>query len=205
MSGPAQRLTLDHGAWLELFEPFLARDDTPALFAALMHEVPFEARAIRLFGREVMQPRLVAWVGDAEAVYQYSGMQYVPTPFGPTLQALRGRVQAACQTRFNSVLCNLYRDGQDAMGMHSDREPELGPNPIIASLSLGESRRFVLRHRQGKSHTQADLLLTDGSLLVMRGTTQQVYRHGLPRARRVTGPRINLTFRYTDARLRRTG
>lgn len=209
------RITLEDGAYLELYEGFLSSAETPALFAALMNEVPFAQRAIRIYGREVMQPRLVAWVGEPEAVYTYSGTLHVPSSFGATLLALRERVAEACAAPFNSVLCNLYRNGQDAMGMHSDKEPELGSDPIIASLSLGASRRFVLRHRSAPSgprvkegganqHPPVDLVLNDGSLLVMRGTTQSVYRHGLPRERAVTEPRINLTFRHTDASLRRS-
>lgn len=193
-------MTLEDGAQLELDETFLSVAESAALFHALMHEVPFAERAIRVYGREVLQPRLVAWVGEPEAVYVYSGTEHLPSPFGPTLAGLRERVAAACQTRFNSVLCNLYRSGQDTMGMHADKEPELGPEPVIASLSLGAPRLFVLRHRGGKRHAPVDLTLGDGSLLVMRGTTQRFYRHGVPRQRKVHEPRINLTFRLIHPR-----
>lgn len=196
MDGP-RRITLDDGAYLDLYERFLT-EEAGALFRALHHELPFAQRTIRIYGKEVLQPRLVAWVGEPEALYRYSGTVHEPAPFGPVLRALCSRVSACVQAPFNSVLCNLYRDGQDAMGMHADNEPELGDEPVIASLSLGAPRRFVLRHRQA-GHTQADLTLTDGSLLVMRGTTQRFYKHGLPRQRSVHLPRMNLTFRHTDA------
>jgi alkylated DNA repair dioxygenase AlkB len=143
----------------------------------------------------VLQPRLVAWVGEPDAVYRYSGTTHVPEPFGPALRALRDRVARVAGERFNSVLCNLYRDGNDAMGMHSDSEPELGPAPVIASLSLGAARRLQLRHRKGKGRRQLDLQLEHGSLLILRGSIQQHYRHGIPREPAVTEPRINLTFR----------
>jgi alkylated DNA repair dioxygenase AlkB len=191
-----QRIELEDGGYCELFPRWLSAEAARQSFHTLLAEVPFAQRAIRVFGREVLQPRLVAWVGEPDAVYRYSGTTHVPEPFGPHLRALRDGVAGTVGMRFNSVLCNLYRDGKDAMGMHSDREPELGPAPVIASLSLGAARRFQLRHRKGKARKQLDLVLEDGSLLVMRGTIQQHYRHGIPRAAAVTEPRINLTFRY---------
>jgi alkylated DNA repair dioxygenase AlkB len=107
---------------------------------------------------------------------------------------LRTRLEPLCRVEHNSVLCNRYRDGRDAMGWHSDDEPELGPEPVIASLSFGAARRFRLRHRRAAG-IGVDLELAPGSLLVMAGATQANYRHALPRSARVTAPRINLTFR----------
>jgi alkylated DNA repair dioxygenase AlkB len=147
-----------------------------------------------------MQPRLTAWVGDPGAVYRYSNVVHEPLPFGPTLSDLRARISAFTGVPFNSVLCNLYRDGDDAMGMHSDSEPELGPDPVIASLSLGAERKFVLRARKPKDAPAQALTLSDGSLLVMRGSTQCEFKHGVPRVRAALGPRINLTFRRIFAR-----
>ncbi|HEX5658639.1 MAG TPA: alpha-ketoglutarate-dependent dioxygenase AlkB, partial [Polyangiales bacterium] len=181
-----QRIELQDGAYLELDPEWLPEADAVQL--ALMREIPFEARAIKLFGREVMQPRLVAWVGDAEAVYAYSGVRHEPLPWTPTLRALRAKL-AQSDLAFNGVLCNLYRDGRDSMGLHSDSEPELGPDPIVASLSLGATRRFQLRHR--RSDHALEVALTHGSLLVMRGTTQRFYRHAVPKQRTNTAPRIN--------------
>lgn len=206
-----RRIDLDDGAYCELFAAWLSPDESRASFAALLDEVPFAQRPIRIFGREVLQPRLVAWVGEPDAIYQYSGTTHLPLPFGPALRGLCDRVAIQADASFNSVLCNLYRDGRDAMGMHSDSEPELGPTPVIASLSLGASRRFRLRHRKGvgargsahqpnKPRASADLVLEDGSLLIMRGSVQQHYRHGVPRDPAVTRPRINLTFRQIQPR-----
>lgn len=190
-----QRIELGEGAYLELTEHWLEPADAAATFAALRDEVPWEARAIRVFGRAVMQPRLVHYVGDADAAYTYSGVRHEPSAWTPTLAALRARLGAALGIAFNAVLCNLYRDGRDAMGMHRDAEPELGPDPVIASISLGATRRFVLRARGEVAPAKLDLWLASGSLLVMRGSTQRHYRHGLPRANAVRDARINLTFR----------
>ena len=141
-----------------------------------------------------MQPRLVAWFGDPGAAYTYSGLQLVPEPWSERLGSLRARTEGAAGHPFNSVLCNLYRDGNDSMGLHADAEPELGPNPVIASVSLGATRRFVLRHAKDRGE-RLDLDLAGGSLLVMSGTTQHFWRHGVPKQKKITDSRINLTFR----------
>ena len=149
---------------------------------------------LRLFGRTVDAPRLSCWMGDAGTAYTYSRTRFEPQPWAPAVAELRTRVSARCGVGFNSVLCNLYRDGRDAMGWHSDDEPELGPAPVIASLSFGATRRFRLRHRRDPA-LRLELELESGSLLLMSGATQRNYRHDLPRAPRVAAPRINLTFR----------
>lgn len=168
--------------------------DPAALFAQLYDEIAWEQHRLQLFGRTVDSPRLSSWIGDADAVYTYSRTRFVPRPWTPTLAQLRDGLQQLCAQPFNSVLCNLYRDGRDCMGAHSDAEPELGPAPTIASLSFGATRRFRLRHRSDPAG-RLDLDLPAGSLLVMAGDTQRHYRHDLPRALRVRAPRINLTFR----------
>ncbi|HEY5802360.1 MAG TPA: alpha-ketoglutarate-dependent dioxygenase AlkB [Lysobacter sp.] len=164
------------------------------LFAALREEVPWEVHRIRLFGREVDSPRLSCWIGDRGTGYRYSGVRFEPRPWPRALLPVRDRLCAELGVGFNSVLANLYRDGHDAMGWHSDAEPELGPAPVIASVSLGAVRRFALKHRSEPSHRLA-LELPHGSLLVMSGATQRNYRHALPRTARPVGARINLTFR----------
>jgi alkylated DNA repair dioxygenase AlkB len=177
------------------FDPrWLAADVAGALFRELHAAVPWEVHRIRLFGREVDSPRLSCWIGDPDATYTYSGTRFTPRPWPTVLAPVRARLADELGIAFNSVLANLYRDGRDAMGWHSDAEPELGPSPVIASLSLGAPRRFVLRQRQDPSVKLA-LELPPGSLLVMAGETQRYYRHALPRTARPVGPRINLTFR----------
>lgn len=172
--------------------------ESAALVAALQAEVQFTQHRVRLFGRELPAPRLSAWHGDAGCDYRYSGVTYAPQPLGPVLQALRARVEEACGHRFNSVLLNLYRDGSDAMGWHSDDEPELGLAPVIASISLGAPRRFLLRSRALPRQRQS-LQLADGSLLLMEAPLQAHWQHALPRTRRPCGPRLNLTWRLIEA------
>lgn len=173
---------------------WLPAGEADALLRDLLATVPWETHRIRLFGREVDSPRLSCWIGDPHAAYTYSGTRFEPKPWPDALRSIRARVAAACGVEFNSVLANLYRDGRDAMGWHRDDERELGPQPVIASLSLGATRRFVLKHVADPSRRRA-IDLAPGSLLVMRGETQRHYRHALPRTATPVRPRINLTFR----------
>lgn len=155
----------------------------------------WEQHHITLFGRQVTCPRLSAWYGDEGTSYTYSGLRLEPLPWTPLLRHLQEKLQKSLGFRFNSVLANLYRNGQDAMGWHSDDEPELGEQPVIASLSFGATRRFSLRHRH-RLFPSHHLELCHGSLLLMAGTTQQHWQHQLPRTKKQVGPRINLTFRW---------
>jgi alkylated DNA repair dioxygenase AlkB len=186
------------GADLLLAPAFLSPGEADAAFAALRQAIPWEVHRIRLFGREVDSPRLSAWIGDPGTAYRYSGATFAPRPWPPALQALRERIAGAAGAPFNSVLANLYRDGRDTMGWHSDDERALGPHPVIASLSLGATRRFRLRRRDD-ARVGLTLDLPPGSLLLMRGATQRTTRHALPRTARPVGERINLTFRQVDA------
>jgi alkylated DNA repair dioxygenase AlkB len=173
---------------------WLARDAADALFVALRDGIAWERHRIRLFGRDVDAPRLSCWIGDAGATYTYSRMRHAPHPWPDALRVIRERLRSECGTDFNGVLANLYRDGNDAMGWHADDEPELGARPLIASLSLGATRRFAIRHRDNPAR-RLDIELEHGSLLLMGDATQAHYRHALPKTTRVVGPRINLTFR----------
>lgn len=165
------------------------------LLGKLIRDVGWRQEHITMFGRTLRQPRLVAWYGDAQARYAYSGTVLEPVPWTGMLSSLRDAVEQAAGGRFNSVLLNYYRDGNDAMGLHADDEPELGPAPVIASLSLGATRTLYFRHRTRRDLATFNLSLPSGSLLVMRGTTQQYWKHGLRRVSRPCGPRVNLTFR----------
>ncbi len=164
------------------------------LLKTLTLELQWEAKAIKIFGKEIMQPRLVAWYGEPEAVYTYSGTTFVPHPFSPTLLKIKFDIEQYLNADFNSALANLYRHGQDSMGWHSDDEKELGSNPLIASISLGEERVFKLKHKHDKTR-KLDVPLPHGSLLVMGGQLQHYWQHSLPKSAKVMGPRINLTFR----------
>lgn len=172
--------------------------DTPEadkLLQTLTDTLAWEAREIKMFGRVLPQPRLTAWYGEPAARYTYSGLSWDPLPWTEELAALRKRLERLCLIDFNSVLANLYRDGADSMGWHSDDEKELGPEPVIASLSLGAERDFQFRHRSRKSLPTETIRLTHGSLLLMAGSTQHHWKHQLPKRKRVSAPRINLTFR----------
>ena len=194
---PGEALQLP-GALLRYAPAFLAAAEADVLLGALRLQISWEQHQVRLFGRMLPAPRLSCWIGDAGAAYTYSHVRFEPRPWPPALAALCAHLQHACGARFNSVLANLYRDGRDAMGWHSDDEPELGRDPLIASLSLGAGRRFVLRARNGD--TRLALTLQHGSLLLMGGACQRLYRHALPRTRAAVGPRINLTFRQVAQR-----
>jgi alkylated DNA repair dioxygenase AlkB len=149
---------------------------------------------IRLFGRLVDSPRLSCWIGDPGTAYAYSGTRFEPQPWPAALMPVRERLSRETGIDFNSVLANCYRDGRDSMGWHSDNERALGQRPVIASLSLSQARRFVLRGRNGNREKQ-ELMLPNGALLLMAGDTQSLYQHALPATAKPVGPRINLTFR----------
>ena len=169
-------------------------EEASGLFAELRGGIHWHAEEIQIFGRRVPVPRLVAWHGDPGADYEYSGTPHVPEPWTPALARIRGRVAELTGETFNAVLLNLYRDGRDGMGWHADDEPELGRNPLIASVSLGATRRFCLRHRR-RRQLKHDLQLPHGSLLLMAGPTQHHWVHALPKTRAAVGERINLTLR----------
>ena len=182
------------GADLRWDPHWLTPEQADRLHRTLADTVPWEVHRIRMFGKLVDSPRLSCWVGDPEATYRYSGVRFAPHPWTPELEALRDRLVEVLGVPFNSVLLNRYRDGRDAMGWHSDDEAELGRQAVIASVCLGATRRFALKHRHDPRH-RLTLDLNGGSLLVMAGDTQHLYRHALPRTARPTGERINLTFR----------
>jgi alkylated DNA repair dioxygenase AlkB len=174
-------------------EDFLSTEEADRLFLALEATMNWHEEFIRMAGRSSRVPRSVAWHGDADAVYRYSGVRHEPRPWTTDLWALKSRLEAVCGQRFNSVLGNRYADGQDAMGWHADNEPELGPAPVIASLSLGAERRFDIRHNTSRKIRH--LPLSHGSLLTMSGSFQFHWQHRIPRQTAITAPRINLTFR----------
>lgn len=172
----------------------LAQPDTQAL-QRLIAEVPWRSEAVVMWGRRVLQPRLTAWYGDDGASYAYSGIQLRPLAWTPMLLDIKARIEETVGSTFNSVLLNYYRDHRDSIGFHSDDEPELGDQPVIASLSLGEERVLIFKHKRLKLVSPAHLRLASGSLLLMKGDTQRCWRHGIQKESRSCGPRINLTFR----------
>lgn len=178
---------------LMLIKDFIAPDVARQLFSLFVNTLHWEQIQIRIYDKWQTIPRMQAWYGDAGAAYQYSGVMMEPQVWTTELQQLRKDCQSLCHRSFNSVLANLYRDGQDCMGFHSDDEKELGRDPVIASLTLGSSRNFDLVHK--KQPYKLRLPLQPGSLLVMKGETQKNWQHGITRTKQPVSPRVNLTFR----------
>jgi len=187
------RIALAEDTWLDFQLDWLSPSEAQRCLAVVRAEVTWAAREIVLYGKRIMQPRLVGWAG--EVAYRYSGQTLEPRAFTDTVRALTDRVNAFAGTRFNHVLLNRYRDGRDNMGMHADDEPELGPDPVVATLSLGATRRMTLVPRRPRDGERRALELPAGSLLIMRGACQRRFRHGIPREPRVTDERVSLTFR----------
>jgi alkylated DNA repair dioxygenase AlkB len=195
-----ESLALDlHEGEAQLWPAAFAADEASRLFDALRVGIHWCQEEILIFGQRRRVPRLVAWHGDPGASYVYSGTDHHPEPWTPELEYIRNRVRELSGAEFNAVLLNLYRDGRDGMGWHADDEPELGRNPVIASVSLGATRRFCLRHRRRRD-LKLDLPLPHGSLLLMAGATQHHWLHALPKTQRPVGERINLTFRRVALR-----
>jgi len=173
---------------------FIGQARADELFSTLMGQSFWQSRTITMFGRKIMQPRKIAFQGDPGVSYAYSGDDYHAEPWQKGLAALRTEIERQADCRFNCVLLNLYRDGRDSMGWHSDDETELGSSPTIASVSLGALRRFVLRRKADKQK-KLEIEPASGSLMIMRGDLQHYWQHAVPKTARDIGPRINLTFR----------
>ena len=174
---------------------FYAADRAAGIMQELQADTPWRQETITLWGKQHLQPRLSAWYADPDTVYAYSGLKLVARAWTTTLTRIRREVEAAAAMRFNSVLLNLYRDGQDSMGWHSDDEAELGRNPAVASLSFGETRIFRFKHKSATGQKSVAIELSNGSLLLMAGPTQHCWQHSIAKQAAVSGPRINLTFR----------
>jgi alkylated DNA repair dioxygenase AlkB len=161
----------------------------------LIANIKWRQDTIVVWGRTYQQPRLVAWYGDRGIDYTYSGIRLSPMPWTELLLDIKRRVESVTRESFNGVLLNYYRDNRDSMGFHSDDEPELGENPVIASVSLGEERTLVLKHKVNKLAKSVRVRLASGSLLLMKGETQRWWKHGIAKETRRCGARVNLTFR----------
>jgi alkylated DNA repair dioxygenase AlkB len=182
------------GADLLFYPDWLKPRLADTLMKTLCENIAWECHRIKIFGREVDSPRLSCWMGDAGASYVYSQTRFEPNAWLPELQKIRERLQDEFECQFNSVLANLYRNGADSMGWHSDDEPELGHQPVIASISLGAMRRFSFKEKTTGAKA-VHLELPHGSLLLMRGDTQKNYRHALAKTAKPVSERINLTYR----------
>jgi len=173
---------------------FLNTTYASEVFKTLLKQTAWQQDDIKIFGKIYKQPRLTALYGDEGQSYSYSNITMYPEPMTPLLKEIKSKIELVTQTVFNTVLLNLYRDGNDSNGWHSDNEKELGKNPVIASVSLGAKRSFKLKHR-GDKKLNYKIFLNHGSLLLMQGETQHHWLHELPKSKKITEPRINLTFR----------
>lgn len=178
-----------------LYHNFFDALESDRFFGELLENISWQQDKIKIFGKEVDLPRLTAWYGDEGKSYKYSGITMTPNAWISSLLLIKKEIEEVAELDFNSVLANLYRDGKDYVSWHSDDEPELGTNPTIASLSLGDTRRFLLRHKSNKDLETIEITLTNGSLLIMQGSTQHYWKHQVPKTAKAKTERINLTFR----------
>lgn len=176
------------------YADFFSIEESKSYFEILHKTIEWQQSEVNMFGKSIKVPRLTAWYGDEGNSYSYSGITHHPHTWTAKLQAIKTKVESVADITFNSVLLNLYRDGADSVGWHSDDEPELGENPVIASLSFGDTRQFQFKHKDDDSK-RLSIDLTPGSLLLMCGATQHHWKHRIPKTKKEKSPRMNLTFR----------
>ncbi|AVR45770.1 alpha-ketoglutarate-dependent dioxygenase AlkB [Christiangramia fulva] len=181
-------------ACLEYFPGFFSQEESDRYLGYFLKSIEWQQDKIKMFGKEFLQPRLTALFGEKEKSYTYSGITMLPEPFPSPILNIKSKCEEILGEKFNICLLNLYRNGSDSMGWHADDERELGKNPVIASVSFGAERIFHLKHQKDPS-LREKLVLENGSLLLMAGTTQHFWKHQLPKTKKKVGPRVNLTFR----------
>lgn len=179
------------------YRHFFNTQESDELFQILFNEIKWRQDSMNIYGKEVNLPRKTAWYGDKDKSYTFSGIHLEPEPWTFTLLRIKEKIEEIAKVKFNSVLLNLYRDGNDGISWHTDAEPELGNNPIIASVSFGGVRRFMFRHKDNKD-LKTEIELTHGSCLFMAGSTQHFWQHQIPKTSKKVQPRINLTFRVIN-------
>lgn len=197
-----ERKLIAEGGILTFDPDFISKNESENIFHYLKDNITWEQKHYtdRRTGQQYPQPRLTAWFADDPSMaYSYSGVTQIVQEWNSVLFDLKNRIEKITEARYNSVLLNYYRDGNDSVGLHSDNEKELGKNPNIASISLGAPRTFTLEQYRTLDKSPAtgyeEYELTAGSLLVMSGTTQHFWKHSIPKTSK-SGPRINLTYRY---------
>ena len=192
---PSEKVTFDlPDASIEYFPNFFDENQSKELFEKLLKEIPWQQDDITVYGKTHRQPRLTALFGNEGKPYSYSNIVMHPHAWNPILMFIKNEIEEQCNENFTTVLLNLYRDGKDSNGWHADNEKELGRNPVIASVSFGAERSFHLKHNTIADAKQK-IVLENGSLLIMKGTTQHFWKHQIAKTAKPTGPRINLTFR----------
>jgi alkylated DNA repair dioxygenase AlkB len=181
-------------AEITFYPNFFDKVQSDLMFRTLSNEIKWRADKIKLYGKEFELPRKTAWYGETEKIYTYSGIQMLAESWTPTLLKIKNEIEKVADVTFNSTMMNLYRNGNDGISWHTDAEPELGKNPVIGSVSFGQTRRFMLRHRHNKE-LKFEIELTHGSFLLMGGSTQHFWQHQIPKTSKNIDARINLTFR----------
>jgi len=184
---------------LQFYETFFEKIESDKLFYDLISTINWHQDKMVIFGKEVYLPRLSAWYGDEQNAYKYSGISLSPLPWSSVLLDIKNKIDAVSGVKFNSVLLNRYRNGNDSISWHSDDEPELGKNPVIGSVNFGATRRFMLKHKFDKS-LKYEVLLKHGSFLLMSGELQHYWLHQVPKTSQKIGERVNLTFRIINSK-----
>ncbi len=179
---------------ISYFSDFITQEKANIFFERFKKTIPWQQDDIKVFGKIYAQPRLTALFAGNKNSYSYSNITMHPHEFTPELLEIKKKLENKIDVSFTSCLLNLYRDGQDSNGWHADNEKELGTNPVIASITLGQERYFHLKHRT-KKELKHKLLLEHGSLLLMKGATQHHWLHQIPKTKKLIKERINLTFR----------
>jgi len=180
---------------VKYIENFFDFDQSQLYMKHLTNDIKWKREKIRMWGKEIVTKKRIAWYADEGKSYTYSGSTFYPVQWDEVLLEIKKQVEQHIRFQFNSVLLNEYKSGEVGMGWHSDDEKELGIDPIIASLSFGANRDFIFKHKTDKSFEKIKIHLKSGSLLIMSGSTQHYWKHSLPKRLKVRDPRVNLTFR----------
>ena len=183
---------IDNGEYVYL-PSFFSRPEADEYLNELKDNILWKQESMNMYGKQVNFPRLTAWYGNNDKPYSFSGITLNPNPWTETLLTIKSKIETKAKVSFNSVLLNRYRNGNDSISWHTDAEPELGSNPVIASVNFGATRKFQLRHIKTKEKIEIEL--THGSLLIMQGELQHFWQHQVPKTSKVVSERINLTFR----------
>lgn len=189
---PGNLIHIENGQY-RFFNQFYDKHESDRFFSALRTKVEWKQESMNMYGKKIPFPRLTAWYGDNDKTYSFSGITLQPMPWLPELIEIKTRIEETANTYFNSVLLNLYRNGNDSISWHTDAEPELGQNPMIGSVNFGATRIFQLRHKL--NHRKIDIDLGHGTALIMQGELQHFWQHQVPKTTKPVRDRINLTFR----------
>lgn len=187
-----QEVQIENGEYIYI-PNFFDRNKANEFLKAFKETILWKQESMNMYGKQVLFPRLTSWYGESDKPYTFSGITLHPHPWTKELLEIKAAIEPICKVVFNSVLLNLYRDGNDSISWHTDAEKELGKNPLIASVNFGAERKFQIRHNE--TQETIDINLKHGSLLIMKGELQHFWKHQVPKQKKITDERINLTFR----------